>query len=113
MIDGEKWFVTSGDIASVFIVMANAEGEGPTLYPVACSPQAWAAAAVFASVILPPTGISTTATPLKRFTRRSVSIANVADEADVAAAFAATSFRARNPRALAKSAAISDSIANY
>ena len=32
VIDGEKWFVTSGDIASVYIVMANAEGEGPTLF---------------------------------------------------------------------------------
>ena len=32
MIDGEKWFVTSGDIATVFIVVANAEGEGPTLF---------------------------------------------------------------------------------
>ena len=32
MIDGEKWFVTSGDIATVYIVVANAEGEGPTLF---------------------------------------------------------------------------------
>jgi acyl-CoA dehydrogenase len=32
VIDGEKWFVTSGDIASVYIVVANAEGEGPTLF---------------------------------------------------------------------------------
>ena len=32
VIDGEKWFVTSGDIATVFIVVANAEGEGPTLF---------------------------------------------------------------------------------
>jgi alkylation response protein AidB-like acyl-CoA dehydrogenase len=32
-IDGEKWFVTSGDVANVIIVMANAEdGGGPTLY---------------------------------------------------------------------------------
>jgi acyl-CoA dehydrogenase len=39
VIDGEKWFVTSGDIASVYIVMANAEGEGPTLFLVdAASP---------------------------------------------------------------------------
>jgi acyl-CoA dehydrogenase len=28
VIDGEKWFVTSGDIASVYIVMANALVEG-------------------------------------------------------------------------------------
>src|SRR3954452_2080030 len=32
VIDGEKWFVTYGDIASVYIVVANAEGEGPTLF---------------------------------------------------------------------------------
>ena len=32
VIDGEKWFVTSGDIATVYIVVANAEGEGPTLF---------------------------------------------------------------------------------
>ena len=32
MIDGEKWFVTYGDVAAVYIVMANAEGEGPTLF---------------------------------------------------------------------------------
>ena len=32
VIDGEKWFVTSGDIAAVYIVVANAEGEGPTLF---------------------------------------------------------------------------------
>ena len=39
VIDGEKWFVTSGDIASVYIVMAVAEGEGPTLFLVdAASP---------------------------------------------------------------------------
>jgi acyl-CoA dehydrogenase len=32
VIDGEKWFVTYGDIAAVYIVMANAEGAGPTLF---------------------------------------------------------------------------------
>jgi acyl-CoA dehydrogenase len=35
VIEGEKWFVTYGDIASVFIVMANAEADGsalPTLF---------------------------------------------------------------------------------
>ena len=32
VIDGEKWFVTSGDIATVYIVVANTEGEGLTLF---------------------------------------------------------------------------------
>lgn len=35
VIDGEKWFVTYGDIASVYIVMANAQVDGeslPTLF---------------------------------------------------------------------------------
>jgi acyl-CoA dehydrogenase len=32
VIEGEKWFVTSGDVANVIIVMANALGEGPTLF---------------------------------------------------------------------------------
>src|SRR4051795_9349077 len=32
VIDGEKWFVTYGDVAAVYIVMANAEGEGPPLF---------------------------------------------------------------------------------
>jgi acyl-CoA dehydrogenase len=32
VIDGEKWFVTYGDIAAVYIVMALAEGEQPTLF---------------------------------------------------------------------------------
>jgi alkylation response protein AidB-like acyl-CoA dehydrogenase len=31
-IDGEKWFVTSGDVAAVYIVMANVAGAGPTLF---------------------------------------------------------------------------------
>jgi acyl-CoA dehydrogenase len=31
-IDGEKWFVTSGDVAAVYVVMADAEGHGPTLF---------------------------------------------------------------------------------
>ena len=31
VIDGEKWFVTSGDIAAVYIVVAMAD-EGPTLF---------------------------------------------------------------------------------
>jgi alkylation response protein AidB-like acyl-CoA dehydrogenase len=34
-IDGEKWFVTSGDVAAVYIVMANARvdgGSAPTLF---------------------------------------------------------------------------------
>ena len=35
MIDGEKWFVTYGDVAAVYIVMANAQVDGaslPTLF---------------------------------------------------------------------------------
>jgi alkylation response protein AidB-like acyl-CoA dehydrogenase len=32
VIDGEKWFVTSGDIATAHIVVANADGHGPTLF---------------------------------------------------------------------------------
>ena len=32
VIDGEKWFVTYGDVAAVYIVMAHAEGAGPTLF---------------------------------------------------------------------------------
>jgi alkylation response protein AidB-like acyl-CoA dehydrogenase len=35
MVDGEKWFVTSGDLAAVYIVMANAIVDGerlPTLF---------------------------------------------------------------------------------
>src|SRR5262249_50846733 len=31
-LDGEKWFVTSGDVAAVHIVVALAEGFGPTLF---------------------------------------------------------------------------------
>ncbi|GAB1822524.1 acyl-CoA dehydrogenase family protein [Herbidospora sp. RD11066] len=31
-LDGEKWFVTSGDVAAVHIVVAVAEGHGPTLF---------------------------------------------------------------------------------
>jgi acyl-CoA dehydrogenase len=31
VIDGEKWFVTSGDVAAVYIVMANVVDGGPTL----------------------------------------------------------------------------------
>ncbi len=31
-LDGEKWFVTSGDVAAVHIVVALAEGHGPTLF---------------------------------------------------------------------------------
>ena len=32
MIDGEKWFVTYGTVAAVYIVVAVVEGEGPTLF---------------------------------------------------------------------------------
>lgn len=34
-------------LPELFCGFARREGEGPTLYPVACAPQAWAAAAVF------------------------------------------------------------------
>jgi alkylation response protein AidB-like acyl-CoA dehydrogenase len=34
VIDGEKWFVTSGDVATAHIVVAVAEGHGPTLFVV-------------------------------------------------------------------------------
>ena len=32
MLNGEKWFVTYGDVAAVYIVMANAVDGGPTLF---------------------------------------------------------------------------------
>jgi acyl-CoA dehydrogenase len=32
VIDGEKWFVTSGDLATAHIVVAQVEGHGPTLF---------------------------------------------------------------------------------
>jgi acyl-CoA dehydrogenase len=32
VLDGEKWFVTSGDVADAHVVVANAEGHGPTLF---------------------------------------------------------------------------------
>ena len=32
VIDGEKWFVTYGSVAAVYIVVAVVEGEGPTLF---------------------------------------------------------------------------------
>jgi alkylation response protein AidB-like acyl-CoA dehydrogenase len=32
VIDGEKWFVTSGDVATAHIVVADAQGHGPTLF---------------------------------------------------------------------------------
>jgi alkylation response protein AidB-like acyl-CoA dehydrogenase len=32
LLNGEKWFVTSGDVANVLIVMANAADGGPTLF---------------------------------------------------------------------------------
>jgi glycogen debranching enzyme len=37
-------------LPELFCGFERREAEGPTLYPVACSPQAWAAAAVFAMV---------------------------------------------------------------
>ncbi|MFC4585497.1 acyl-CoA dehydrogenase family protein [Sphaerisporangium corydalis] len=32
VLDGEKWFVTSGDVAAAHIVVAICEGHGPTLF---------------------------------------------------------------------------------
>ncbi|MFC6084470.1 acyl-CoA dehydrogenase family protein [Sphaerisporangium aureirubrum] len=32
VLDGEKWFVTSGDVAAAHIVVAIAQGHGPTLF---------------------------------------------------------------------------------
>ena len=32
VIDGEKWFVTYGGVAAVYIVVASVAGEGPTLF---------------------------------------------------------------------------------
>jgi alkylation response protein AidB-like acyl-CoA dehydrogenase len=32
VIDGEKWFVTSGDVADAHVVVANADGHGPSLF---------------------------------------------------------------------------------
>jgi alkylation response protein AidB-like acyl-CoA dehydrogenase len=32
VLDGEKWFVTSGDVATVHVVVAVAQGHGPTLF---------------------------------------------------------------------------------
>ena len=32
VIDGEKWFVTSGDVADAHVVVADADGHGPTLF---------------------------------------------------------------------------------
>jgi glycogen debranching enzyme len=36
-----------GRLPELFCGLDRRRGEGPTLYPVACSPQAWAAGAVF------------------------------------------------------------------
>jgi glycogen debranching enzyme len=41
-------FFESGRLPELFCGFRRREGKGPTAYPVACSPQAWAAAAVFA-----------------------------------------------------------------
>jgi alkylation response protein AidB-like acyl-CoA dehydrogenase len=32
VLDGEKWFVTSGDVADAHVVVARADGYGPTLF---------------------------------------------------------------------------------
>ncbi|HEX5481382.1 MAG TPA: amylo-alpha-1,6-glucosidase, partial [Terriglobia bacterium] len=53
----------------LFCGFARRPGEGPTLYPVACSPQAWSAASVY-MLLGACLGISITASPAQiRFTR--------------------------------------------
>ncbi|MGA8428670.1 MAG: amylo-alpha-1,6-glucosidase [Candidatus Sulfotelmatobacter sp.] len=46
LLDASKW-ADLGRLPELFCGLDRHRGEGPTLYPVACSPQAWAAAAVF------------------------------------------------------------------
>ncbi len=46
MLDTSRW-VDLGRLPELFCGLDRRHGEGPTLYPVACSPQAWAAASVF------------------------------------------------------------------
>src|SRR5438552_15837386 len=40
-------YVESHGLPELFCGFARRSGEGPTLYPVACSPQSWASASVF------------------------------------------------------------------
>ncbi len=49
MLDASR-FVELARLPELFCGFARRPGEGPTLYPVACAPQAWAAAAAFALI---------------------------------------------------------------
>jgi glycogen debranching enzyme len=46
LLDASRW-ADLGRLPELFCGLDRRRGEGPTLYPVACSPQAWAAGAVF------------------------------------------------------------------
>lgn len=46
LLDASRW-ADLGRLPELFCGLDRQRGEGPTLYPVACSPQAWAAGAVF------------------------------------------------------------------
>ncbi|MFZ0817939.1 MAG: hypothetical protein WAM78_20610, partial [Candidatus Sulfotelmatobacter sp.] len=46
MLDASRW-ADLGRLPELFCGLDRQRGEGPTLYPVACSPQAWAAGAGF------------------------------------------------------------------
>jgi glycogen debranching enzyme len=46
LLDASRW-ADLGRLPELFCGLERRRGEGPTLYPVACSPQAWAAGAVF------------------------------------------------------------------
>jgi glycogen debranching enzyme len=46
LLDASRW-VELARLPELFCGLDRQRGEGPTLYPVACSPQAWAAGAVF------------------------------------------------------------------
>lgn len=46
LLDASRW-VELGRLPELFCGLERNRGEGPTLYPVACSPQAWAAGTVF------------------------------------------------------------------
>ena len=42
----DSWALPYNDVDSVRLLFKRRPGEGPTLYPVACAPQSWAAGAV-------------------------------------------------------------------
>jgi glycogen debranching enzyme len=46
LLDASRW-ADLGRLPELFCGLDRRHGEGPTLYPVACSPQAWASGAVF------------------------------------------------------------------